>query len=78
MMYTPGKRDNGQENGIKTKHTEMLWETVLSRRASECARNKAQGKSPNLKQKLAQSLQDWKGTKVYVVVAGWQQDVYEL
>lgn len=58
IMDAPGKKDNGQENDIKTKHTEMLWETVLSRRASECARNKARGKSPKLKQKLAQSLQD--------------------
>lgn len=49
-----GRGDNGQENGIKTKHTEMLWETVLFRHASECARNKARGKRTNLKQKFAQ------------------------
>lgn len=68
--WTPlGRGDNGKENGIKTKHTEMLWETVLSWRASECARNKAGGEE----QSWNRSLQKKKPAKLkrYKGLSGW-------
>lgn len=63
-MDASGKRVNRQGNGVKDKHSEMLWETMHFRSASDCARNKAQQKSTELRQTHTQSPSGLKETKV--------------